>query len=68
LIDFPNVIFKTGLTFDPKIDTEGPSNIPDFNPEDYVNAPIGLQLTGRRFQDEKVVEGVKLLDSVLGLQ
>lgn len=67
LIDFPNIIFPTGLTFDPKVDTTGPKNIPDYNPEDYVNAPIALQLTGLRFKDEKLFEGAKLLDAVLGL-
>jgi amidase len=67
LIDLPNIIFKTGLTFDPEIDTTGPSHIADYNPADYVNAPIALQLTGLRFSDEKLVEGVKVLDAALGL-
>jgi len=68
LIDFPNIIFKTGLTYDVELDLEGPSSIiQDFNPKDYKNAPINLQLTGKRFDDEKLVEGVKLLDKVLGL-
>lgn len=67
LIDFPNIIFKTGLTFDPEIDLKGPTNVKDFKPTDYVNAPICLQLTSRRFEDEKIVSGVRLLDKILGL-
>ncbi|CDR41810.1 CYFA0S08e00298g1_1 [Cyberlindnera fabianii] len=66
LIDFPNIIFKTGLTYDPEVDVKGPTGIiPDFNPADYVNLPINLQLTALRHQDEKLVEGIKILDEVL---
>lgn len=67
MIDFPQIIFKTGLTHDPSIDINGPSHISDYNPQDYINAPINLQLTAKRFEDEKLVQGVKLLDKVLGL-
>lgn len=67
LIDYPNVIFGTGLTYDPSIDLKGPGNVDDFNPNDYLSAPISLQLTGKRFDDEKLVEGVKLLNKVLGI-
>lgn len=67
LIDFPNIIFRTGLTFDPEVDVKGPTNVADYNANDYVNAPINLQLTALRFEDEKLVEGVKLLDKALEL-
>ncbi|CAM9020820.1 unnamed protein product [Wickerhamomyces anomalus] len=67
LIDFPNIIFGTGLTHDASIDLKGPGNVSDYNPSDYVNAPISLQLTGKRFDDEKLVQGVKLLNKALGI-
>ncbi|CCH46780.1 hypothetical protein BN7_6379 [Wickerhamomyces ciferrii] len=67
LIDFPNIVFKTGLTHDSNVDLQGPSNMTNYNPNDYINAPIGLQLTAKRFEDEKLVACVRLLDEVLGL-
>ena len=31
------------------------------DPESYVDAPISLQLVGRRYEDEKVVEALELI-------
>jgi Asp-tRNA(Asn)/Glu-tRNA(Gln) amidotransferase A subunit family amidase len=31
------------------------------DPESYVDAPISLQLVGRRYEDEKIVEALELI-------
>lgn len=31
------------------------------NPETYVDAPISLQLVGRRYEDEKVLEACEMI-------
>jgi Asp-tRNA(Asn)/Glu-tRNA(Gln) amidotransferase A subunit family amidase len=36
-------------------------------PERYINAPISLQLVGRRYEDEKVVEAMEYIQDKLGL-
>ena len=36
-------------------------------PEKYANAPISLQLVGRRYEDEKVVEAMEYIQEMLGL-
>lgn len=35
-------------------------------PETYVDAPISLQLVGRRYEDEKVVEALEMILEVAG--
>lgn len=36
-------------------------------PENYVNAPVSVQLVGRRYEDEKVVEAMEYIQEKLGL-
>lgn len=31
------------------------------DPEAYVDAPISLQLVGRRFEDEKVIQALEMM-------
>lgn len=33
----------------------------------YANAPVSIQLVGRRYEDEKVVEAMEYLQEKLGL-
>lgn len=36
-------------------------------PETYVDAPISLQLIGRRYEDEKVVQAYEVIAQAAGL-
>ncbi|CAF1690054.1 unnamed protein product [Adineta ricciae] len=36
------------------------------SPEVYANAPIGLQVVGRRFDDEKVMRCVEIIERAMG--
>lgn len=79
ILDFPAVAFQTGLFQDPKIDVWGPEHtgykyrnqleeleLEGYKPEDFVGAPIALQLVGRRFLDEEVLAATKLIvDDIL---
>jgi len=38
-----------------------------YDPERYVDAPISLQLVGRRYEDEKVIEALEMITEVAGL-
>ncbi|KAH3682427.1 hypothetical protein WICPIJ_006613 [Wickerhamomyces pijperi] len=69
MIDFPSIVFRTGLTYDVEKDVNGPVGVEGlvFNKEDYVNAPICLQVASVKYQEEKLVEMVKILDKALGL-
>lgn len=67
MIDFPSIVFRTGLYYDAAVDVNGPSNVESFDKNDYVNAPIGLQIVSVKYQEEKLVEIVKVLDQALGL-
>lgn len=37
------------------------------DPSKYVDAPISLQLVGRRYEDEKVVEALEFMLKVAGM-
>lgn len=37
------------------------------SPEKYANAPVSLQLVGRRYEDEKVVEALEYIKEQIGL-
>ncbi|KAI9733086.1 MAG: hypothetical protein M1834_003633 [Cirrosporium novae-zelandiae] len=74
LLDYPAVVFPVSQV-DPAIDKveEGykPMNESDefnyklYEPEKYRDAPISLQLVGRRYDDEKVIEALEFIkDSI----
>ncbi|GEQ68835.1 hypothetical protein JCM33374_g2504 [Metschnikowia sp. JCM 33374] len=76
MLDFPNVIFPTGLYVDPELDANESSYKPRneveeyeyglyTGPEDFVGAPVSLQLTGRRYTDETVVKAAKVLQAII---
>jgi amidase len=38
-----------------------------YSPATYVNAPISLQLVGRRYEDEKTFEALEFIQEAIGL-
>lgn len=80
LIDFPTLVFQTGLFQDPHIDQWDKDHsswryrspleeleLSGYNASKFVGAPIGLQLTGRRYFDEEVVAAGKTVVDLLGV-
>lgn len=76
ILDFPNVIFPTGMSVDQKLDVVDKSFTPRSEleayeyglytgPQDFADAPICLQLTGRRYADETVVKAAKVLNEII---
>lgn len=78
ILDLPTLAFQTGLFQDPKIDQWDASHanyeyrsdlekleLQSYKPEDFVGAPIGLQLSGRRYFDEEVVAAGKTIVDIL---
>lgn len=76
ILDFPNVIFPTGVSVDPTLDIIDASFKPRSDleayeyglytgPEDFKDAPVCLQLTGRRYEDETVVKAAKTLQEII---
>lgn len=83
LLDYPNVVFPTGLKHEVELDSKVPETLkaneyerqvwynPDgsvrYNGKEYANAPIALQLTGKRYCDEDVVAATKLIVDLLNV-
>lgn len=44
-----------------------PTNEATDKPEKYVNAPVSIQLVGRRYEDEKVIEAMEYIKEKLEL-
>lgn len=76
LLDFPNVVFPTGLECDPALDSPDKAYTPrnDYeayeyalfdNPETFKGAPINLQLTGKRWFDEELVKASQVTASII---
>lgn len=76
VLDFPTLTFQTGLKQNPKEDTWDLSSykfrspleeleLTNYLADDFKDAPIGLQLTGRRYFDEEVVAAGKLIHRLL---
>lgn len=78
IIDFPTLAFQTGLFQDPEIDVWGKEHanyefrspleqleLENYDPAKFVGAPIGLQLTGRRYFDEDVVAAGRTIVDLL---
>ncbi|KAL9013814.1 MAG: hypothetical protein Q9173_001507 [Seirophora scorigena] len=76
LLDYPALVFPVSKV-DPEVDKmeEGyePMNEEDafnhhlYEPEKYLGAPISLQLIGRRYEDEKVIQAMELIQEKIGL-
>lgn len=77
LLDFPSLTIQTGLYQDPKLDKWDPKPAPrsdleklehdQYDPEQFKNAPIAVQITGRRYFDEEVVAAGKTIEDILGV-
>lgn len=80
ILDLPTVAFQTGLFQDPKVDEWDNSHaaykyrskleeleLENYKPDDFVGAPIALQLSGKRYFDEEVVAASKTITDVLGV-
>ncbi|CDO92441.1 unnamed protein product [Kluyveromyces dobzhanskii CBS 2104] len=84
LVDYPNVVFPTGLKHDVEVDSKVPESLNSneyekkvwynddgsirYNSKEYENAPIALQLTGKRFCDEDVVAATKIISELLNVR
>ncbi|KAK7677944.1 hypothetical protein QCA50_019024 [Cerrena zonata] len=79
ILDLPTLAFQTGLFQDPKVDKWDDSHstyefrsdlekleLDNYIPENFTGAPIGLQLSGRRYFDEEVVAAGKSITKALG--
>ena len=74
-LDMPGVSFPTGLAVDPVLDTKNKSfqyrtkkeesEHESYDPNDFKNAPINLQLVTRRYDDEEVLAAAKLISEIL---
>jgi len=75
LLDYPGVVFPV-TTVDPQKDPKDvdykPKNDEDkfchelYDPEVYANAPVGLQIVGRRQYDEKVLAALVEVEKAMG--
>ncbi|CAH6718557.1 putative acetamidase [[Candida] jaroonii] len=81
ILDSPTIVFQTGLFQDPKIDKWDDSfkdykyrsdleelELTNYKPEEFIGAPIGLQLSGKRYYDEEVVAAGKTIGDILGVK
>ncbi len=78
-LDFPALAFQTGLFQDPEIDVWGPehatyqyrSQLEElecsiYDPQTFAGAPIALQLSGRRYEEEELLAAAKtIVDDIL---
>lgn len=75
LLDYPAVVFPV-TTVDQVKDVKDPNYVPKnekdkfvyemYSPEKYVNAPVSLQIVGRRQYDEKVLAALKEIERAMG--
>ncbi|EUC54301.1 glutamyl-tRNA(Gln) amidotransferase subunit A, putative [Rhizoctonia solani AG-3 Rhs1AP] len=78
LLDLPAAVFPSGKPFNVeewKSGTHPPVGNPrnpiekfvadQWHPDTYDGAPVGLQLVGRRWQDEKLIAHLKIVDALL---
>lgn len=76
LLDYPAIAFPTGLACGAEDVAEKdykPRNEQDaynhglYDPERYADAPISLQLVGRRYEDEKLIEALEMMLEIAGM-
>lgn len=75
LLEYPGVAFPVSVV-DQKIDVKDTNYVPMndqdkfnydlYSPERYTDAPIGLQLVTRRFEDEKCLAILKVIEKAMG--
>lgn len=75
MLDYPGAVFPV-TTVDPAKDPKDLSYVPKndqdkfiydmYSPEKYTNAPVSLQLIGRRQFDEKVLAALVEIEHAMG--
>lgn len=75
LLDYPGVVFPV-TNVNPQVDVKDvdyvPRNSQDkfvydmYSPEVFANAPVGLQIVGRRQEDEKVLAALVEVERAMG--
>lgn len=78
ILDLPTLTVQTGLFQDPKVDKWDETHasyqyrseleqleLEGYDPEKFVGAPIGLQISGRRYYDEEVVAAGKTFVDIM---
>ncbi|KAK6203555.1 amidase signature domain-containing protein [Scheffersomyces amazonensis] len=79
ILDFPTLVVQTGIYQDPAVDKwdDGQKNYEYrnqteqleheiYDPEKFKGAPVGIQISGRRYFDEDVVAAGKTIVEILG--
>ncbi|KAK5110257.1 hypothetical protein LTR62_006110 [Meristemomyces frigidus] len=76
LLDYPALVFPTGLQVGKQDEVEkgyvarneeDGYNYELYTPERYVDAPISLQLVGRRYEEEKLIQALEFITEVAQL-
>ncbi|RLV92880.1 hypothetical protein JA1_002882 [Spathaspora sp. JA1] len=80
ILDLPTLVFQSGVFQDPNVDKWTEEDLKykyrspleqmeneNYIPEEFIGAPVGLQLSGRRYFDEEVVAAGKAVVEVLGV-
>ena len=80
ILDLPTLVFQTGIYQDPKVDKWTEEDLQykyrspleqfeneNYDPEKFKGAPVGLQLSGRRYFDEEVLAAGKAIVDLLGV-
>ncbi|EMG47576.1 hypothetical protein SBY92_004725 [Candida maltosa Xu316] len=78
ILDLPTLVFPTGLYQDPKVDKWTEEDLKyefrspleqmeneNYHPDQFIGAPIGLQLSGKKYFDEEVVAAGKTIVDIL---
>lgn len=75
ILDQPAAVFPTGMRVDPKLDKADETyktrsefeekEWKKYQAERYENAPISLQLVGRKFRDEETLAAAKLVQGIM---
>ncbi|RCK65692.1 hypothetical protein Cantr_01289 [Candida viswanathii] len=80
ILDLPTLVFQSGISQDPAIDKWTEEDLKytyrspleqleneNYDPEKFKGAPVGLQLSGRRYFDEEVLAAGKAIVDLLGV-
>ncbi|BEJ11455.1 hypothetical protein CspHIS471_0108770 [Cutaneotrichosporon sp. HIS471] len=77
LLDYPGAVFPTGVQVDPKnpehagdqpreyLSEDDKRTAEEYTPEKFENAPIDLQIIGGHWEEEKVMEALKIISKVV---
>jgi len=75
LLEYPGVVFPATFV-DQKLDVKDTSYVPKndqdrfnyelYEPEKYIDAPVGLQIVTRRFEDEKCMKILEAVEKAMG--